>query len=55
MSKARRRGKKRGAQKGPAKSNDPFEKEVESLEAIEDEDGIKKNAVVFKLQFEIIE
>ena len=45
--------KKKGKDAKGKGANDPFEKEIETLEAIEDEDGIKKNAVVFNLEFEI--
>ncbi len=46
MSKAKKKTAKKGG-------SDPFEKEIEALEAVEDEDGIPKNAVVFTVQFEI--
>lgn len=48
--------KKKGGAKGQTSESGPFaqfEKEIETLEAKEDEDKIPKNAVVFKLQFEI--
>ena len=32
---------------------DQFDKEIEALEAQDDGDGIPKNAVAFKLEFEI--
>ncbi len=34
-------------------SGDQFDKEIEALEAQDDEDGIPKHAVTFKLEFEI--
>ena len=44
---------KKKAKKDSKKGGDQFEKEIETLEAQDDGDGIPKHAVSFKLEFEI--